>query len=157
MSRPSSSVTSHAGENSARTSSSLTENGGPALLVLRIFQRDQQAAGARRQPGVQRVGIAAAQLRRQRDQRGAAVDMVAVGERAGLDLEHIGFEDVDGTRAMQPSGRCVDRVIAHALFGEERRDAFRRDLDAQHLVSLRGEPGHVECLAAERHHHARAG
>src|SRR4249919_411005 len=125
------------------------------LLVRRILQRHQQADAAARQARIHLAHVTAAQVGRQRDQRGPIEERVAVGQVAFLQREHIAAQHVDRSGMRQHALRRVFDLRHQPLLGEELLHRQRRELHAEHAMPARREPRHVHRLARQRHVHAR--
>ena len=112
------------------------------LLVLRIFQRDQQAAAAAWQLRIQTRRVALAQRRRQRDQRGAVVDARAVGQDRAIERERIAAEqfDVAGAVVRAVAGFADGRH--QSVLGEELLD---RKLGQLNTVNVYCNLTHTYC------------
>ena len=119
------------------------------LLMLRIFQRDHQAAAAFRQARIQFGGIATTHLRRQRDQRSAIEHAGAIGQQGRIERERIATDEFDVARDMMHAVARFAALRHQAVPGEESVDGHLRQLDAEHAISLRGQPCHVERLAGQ--------
>jgi len=125
----------------------------PRHFFLRVVQRDQQTLIGGRQIAVDVAHVVRAHGVGQRHQRGAVIAADAMRQKLRIQLEDVAADDLDAARhiVLAIDGHVRERL--EFVFFEELFDRELRQLDAQHRVSLRRDPHHVQRLAAKRHQH----
>ncbi|MCY1545874.1 hypothetical protein D9M68_818370 [compost metagenome] len=90
---------------------------------------------------------------RQCHERRAVVGADAMRQDLRIQLEDVAADDLDVAGHVMLAVDGLVRERLELAFLEELFHGELREFDAQHGVALRGEPDHVERLAAKRHQH----
>ena len=129
-----------------------TENGGPPLISLLVFESDEQRAAARRHQRSEVLRVALAHRWRQRDQCGPIVSGLHGPEQFRRELQRIPFQHLERVGSM-PTERSepFDFDVGPLLLAEKLLDGQCAQLRTDDAVAANRQPDHIEALAAEWH------